>query len=150
LGGGQAGDGVSFGPIVSTIQKHFPDVKIGMDAVGHADGEVAIVVGGIVNMILEMSKWDSMAATMATRTWVGTLTEAYGRVPNTSPGRRKDLVAKGITKGVNQNTDASLMTREFAARIQIISTLKALSGKIHGVGTDEARQGEALWSSKFI
>jgi len=150
LGGGQAGDGVSVGPIVKTIQKHFPDVKIGMDSMGHADGEVAIVVGGIVNMILEMSKWDAMAAAMAMRTWVETLTEAYGRVPNTRPGGRKDLVARGITKGVNHNADVSLMTREFAARIQIISLLKTVSSKIHGVGSDEARQGEALWSSKFI
>jgi hypothetical protein len=50
--------------------------------------------------------------------------EAYGRVSNTRPVGRKDLVAKGITKGVNQNADVSLMTREFAARIQIISLLK--------------------------
>lgn len=74
LGGGQAGDGVSVGPIVTTIQRHFPNVKIGMDSMGQADGEVAIVVGGIVNMILEMSKWDAMAAAMAMRTWVETLT----------------------------------------------------------------------------
>lgn len=168
VGGGQAGDGVSFGPILSTIQKHFPDTKIGLDSVGQAEGEAAIVVGGVTNMIMEMSKWDGMASGMAMRTWVEALAEAYGRIPSKSTSGRKDMVARGITRGVNQSTDISLMTREFAARIQIISLLKtgecapgkaakmmtelpiSVSSRIYGSGSEEARQGEALWSSKFI
>jgi hypothetical protein len=124
LGGGQAGDGVSFGSMISTIQKHFPATTVGLESMAQVESETAIVVGGITNMILEMSKWDGLAGGMAMRTWVDALTEAYSRVPSTAPGGKKELIAKGITKGVNQNTDVTLMTREFAARIQIISTLK--------------------------
>ncbi|EGN91812.1 hypothetical protein SERLA73DRAFT_66808 [Serpula lacrymans var. lacrymans S7.3] len=152
-GGGQAGDGVSYGSIVSTIQKHFPDITVGLDSVGQAEGEVAIVVGGVTNMILEMSKWDGMAGGMAMRTWVDTLSDAHGRISADRGGvkiSRKELVGRGITRGVNQLTDVTLMTREFAARIQIISLLKSVNTKIHGTGSDQARQGEALWSSKFI
>ena len=171
VGGGQAGDGVSFGSIVSTIQKHFPETTMGLESMAQVESETAIVVGGITNMILEMSKWDGMAGGMAMRTWVEALSEAYTRVAKTAPGGRKDQIANGITRGVNQNTDVTLMTREFAARIQIISTLKTgmwllfqscseqnpspfidcvVNTRIYGVGSDQARQGEALWSSKFI
>jgi len=121
VGGGQAGDGVSFGPIISTIQKHFPDTKLGLESIGQVESEVAVVVGGITNMVMEMSKWEGMAGGMAMRTWVDGLVEAHGRV---GPGARKEMVAKGITRGVNQNTDVSLMTKEFTAKIQIISALK--------------------------
>jgi hypothetical protein len=124
LGSGKAGDGVSFGSMISTIQKHFPATTVGLESMAQVESETAIVVGGITNMVLEMSKWDGLAGGMAMRTWVDALSEAYARVPNTAPGGRKDLIAKGITRGVNQNTDVTLMTREFAARIQIISTLK--------------------------
>lgn len=48
-GGGQAGDGVSFGTIMATIQKHFPDAKMGLEMIGHAESEVAVVVGGVTN-----------------------------------------------------------------------------------------------------
>jgi hypothetical protein len=150
FGAGQAGDGVSFGSILSTIQKYFPDTKMGLESRGHPEGEVAIIVGGVTNMVLEMSKWDGMAGGMAMRTWIETITDAYNRVPSTPPGGRKDMLAKGLTRGVNHNTNVTLMTREFAARVQIISLLKTVSSRIYGSGSDEARQGEAFWSSKFI
>jgi len=151
-GGRQAGDGVSFQPILTTIQKHFPDMKLGLESVGNAEAEVAVIVAGVTNMVLEMSKWDGMAGGMTMRTWVDTLSEAHGRIPATpdARGNRKDQVGRGITRGINQLTDVSLMTREFAARIQIISLLKSVNTKVHGAGSEEARQGEALWSSKFI
>lgn len=120
-GNGQAGDGVSFGPLVATIQKHFPDIKMGLESIGHTDSEIAVVVGGVTNMVLEMSKWEGMAGGMAMRTWVDGLVEAHGRVV---PGSRKDMTAKGIGRGISQNTDVSLMTREFTTKIQIISSLK--------------------------
>ncbi|KAH7929560.1 hypothetical protein BV22DRAFT_1102367 [Leucogyrophana mollusca] len=151
--GGQAGDGVSYQSIVTTIQKHFAQTKVGLDSVGNAEGETSIVVAGITNMILEMSKWDGMAGGMAMRTWVDALSEAHGRISGGASGtrgNRKEQVGRGITRGINQLTDVTLMTREFAARIQIISLLKSVNTKIHGAGSDEARQGEALWSSKFI
>jgi len=146
-GGGQAGDGVSFGPIITTIQKHFPDAKMGLEMIGHAESEVAVVVGGVTNMIMEMSRWEGMAGGMAMRTWSDSLAEFYSRVPPT----RKDATAKGIIRGINQNTDVSLITTcEFTARIQIISSLKTVSSRIYGRGSDEARQAEAVLSSKFI
>jgi hypothetical protein len=152
-----AGDGVSYQPILTTIHKHFPDLTIGIESVGNVEAEVALVVAGITNMVLEMSKWDGMAGAMSMRTWVDALSDAHARIdrhpgPGGAPGgpTRREQVGRGITKGINQLTDVSLMTREFAARIQIISLLKGVNTKVHGTGTEEARQGEALWSSKFI
>jgi len=153
-GGRQAGDGVAYQSIINRIQQHFPDVKMGLDAVRNAEHEVAVIVAGITNMILEMSKWDGMAGAMAMRTWVDTLSDAHSKISTTSTGAkggsRKEQVGRGITRGINQLTDVTLMTRDFAARIQIISLLKGVNTKIHGAGSDGARQGEALWSSKFI
>lgn len=156
----QAGDGVSYQPILSLIQSHFSELKVGLDAARNVEHESAVIVAGITNMILEMSKWDGMAGAMAMRTWVDALGDAHGKISGApSPGvgsstgkgaSRKDQVGRGITRGINQLTDVTLMTREFAARIQIISLLKSVNTKIHGAGSDEARQGEALWSSKFI
>jgi hypothetical protein len=121
LGAGQAGDGVSYGAILTTIQKHFPNAKVGLESVGHADAEVAIIIGWITNMIMEYSRWESMSGGMAMRTWVDGLVEAHGK---TISGMRKDAIAKGITRGTNQNSDVTLMTKDFGARIQMISCLK--------------------------
>jgi len=144
---GQAGDGVSYGAILSTIQKHFPEVKLGLESVGNAESEVAVIVGGITNMVLEYSKWESMSGGMAMRTWVDGLVDAHGKV---AAGSKRDMISKGITRGINQNTDVSLMTSDFTSRIQIMSCLRTVNSRIYGSGTDEARQGEAVWSSKFI
>ncbi|OAX37310.1 hypothetical protein K503DRAFT_693568 [Rhizopogon vinicolor AM-OR11-026] len=153
-GGRQAGDGVAYQTIIARIQQHFPDLKMGLDAARNTEHEVAVIVAGITNMILEMSKWDGMAGAMAMRTWVDTLSDAHGKISTASTGAkggsRKEQVGRGMTRGINQLTDVTLMTRDFAARIQIISLLKSVNTKIHGAGSDEARQGEALWSSKFI
>ncbi|KAG6816656.1 hypothetical protein H0H87_004299 [Tephrocybe sp. NHM501043] len=119
---GQAGDGVSYGALLSTIQKHFPEVKLGLESVGHAEHEVALIVGGITNMIMEYSMWDSMSGGLAMRTWVDSLIGAYGKA---ATGQKKDAIAKGITRGINHNTDVNLMTKDFTARIQIISALKS-------------------------
>jgi len=118
----QAGDGVSYGAILAMIQKHLPETKKpGLEAFGQAEGEIAVIVGGITNMILELSKWEGMSAGMAMRTWVDSLVEAHSK---TSSGTRKVAIAKGATRGLNQFTDASLLTKDFTTRIQIISCLK--------------------------
>lgn len=147
LGTGQAGDGVSYGAMLSTIQKHFPTAKMGLESIGHAEGEVAAIVGGITNMILEYSKWEAMSGGMAMRTWVDSLIDAHGRMKS---GARKEAIAKGITRGTNQNSDVTLMTKELAPRIQMISCLKTVSSRIYGQGSNEARQGEAVLSSRFM
>jgi len=130
-GARQAGDGVAYQAIMARIQQHFPEMKMGLDAVRNTEHEVAVIVAGITNMILEMSKWDGMAGAMAMRTWVDALSDAHGKISTVSigakGGSRKEQVGRGMTKGINQLTDVTLMTREFAARIQIISLLK--SGK---------------------
>ncbi|KAL0572394.1 hypothetical protein V5O48_009572 [Marasmius crinis-equi] len=118
---GQPGDGVSYKNILTTVRKHFPRTDLGYDLVGQTESEVAVVVGGVTDMVLEMSKWEPIAGSMAMRTWVDTLANVYTTVP---PSPRKEMMARGIIKGINQNSDLSLMTREFAARIQIISILK--------------------------
>jgi hypothetical protein len=126
LGAGQAGDGVSYGTLLTTIQKHFPNTKVGLESIGNAEGEVAAIVGGITNMIMEYSKWESMSGGMAMQTWVDGLIQAYGKM---KPGTRRDAIAKGITRGTNQNSDVTLMTKDFGARIQMISCLK--TGKLN-------------------
>ncbi|KAJ7150116.1 hypothetical protein C8R43DRAFT_1006282 [Mycena crocata] len=148
IGGmGQAGDGVSYSSVLATIQKHFPDTKMGLENFGSAENEVSVVVCGVTNMVLEMSKWEGMAGGMAMRTWCDALVEAHGRLP---AGSRKDAVARGIVRGISNNTDITLMTREFTAKIQIISSLKSVCSRIYGAGTTEARQAEAVLSSRFI
>ncbi|KAJ6616809.1 hypothetical protein B0H10DRAFT_1798733 [Mycena sp. CBHHK59/15] len=144
---GQAGDGVSSGSIMATIQKHFPDAKMGLENIGSAENEVSVVVCGVTNMVLEMSKWEGMAGGMAMRTWSDALVEAYERLP---PGSRKDNVAKGIVRGISHNTDITLMTKEFTAKIQIISSLKSVCSRIYGAGSADARQAEAVLSSRLI
>lgn len=148
IGGlGQAGDGMSYAPVLSTIQKHFSEAKMGLENIGSAENEVSVVVCGVTNMILEMSKWEGMAGGMAMRTWSDALVEAHGRLP---AGSRKDSVGKGIVRGVSQNTDITLMTKEFTAKIQIISSLKNVCSRIYGAGSADARQAEAVLSSRLI
>ena len=125
----QAGDALSYQPILALIHKHFPELTLGIEAIGNVEAEVALVVAGVTNMVLEMSKWDGMAGAMTMRTWVDVLSDAHMRIPRGAPSaRRREQVGRGITRGINQLTDVSLMTKEFAARIQIISLLK--SGKL--------------------
>ncbi|KAJ7702808.1 Neutral/alkaline non-lysosomal ceramidase-domain-containing protein [Mycena rosella] len=135
---GQAGDGVSYGSVLATIQRHFPDANMGLENMG---SEVSVVVCGVTNLIIEMSRWEGMAGGMAMRTWSDALVEMHGRLPTVS---RKDGVAKGIVRGVSQNTDIGLMTKEFTAKIQIISSLKSVCARVYGAGSAEARQAEAV------
>ncbi|KAG6877928.1 hypothetical protein C0992_008968 [Termitomyces sp. T32_za158] len=99
---GQAGDGVSYGTILSTIHKHFPELKVGLESVGHVESEVAIIVGGVTDMIMEYSRWESMSGGMAMRTWADSLIGAYEKA---GMGQKKDVLAKGITQGINQHTN---------------------------------------------
>lgn len=50
-GMGQAGDGMSYGSVLSTIQKHFPDTKMGLENMGSAENEVSVVVCGVTNSV---------------------------------------------------------------------------------------------------
>jgi len=148
--GGQAGDGVSYGTLLSLIQKHIPETKkLGLEFFGQLDSEIAIIVGGVTNLIFELSRWEDMSAGMAMRTWVDSLVDGYFKASSSSESR-KDLIAKGIMRGLNRYSDATLLTKDLTTRIQIITCLKSVSSRIYGPGTDEARQNEAIWSSKFI
>lgn len=147
-GRGQAGDGVSYQSLLSLIQKHFPKTQLGFDAIGQTESEVAVIVGGVTNMVMEVSKWEGMAGAMAMNTWVEAVVEGHRRVD--AGQAKKDAIARGITRGLNYNTDMTLLTQEFTAKIQIISSLKSVSSRIYGAGTDEARKSEALWSSKLL
>ncbi|KAJ7811719.1 hypothetical protein B0H14DRAFT_3746140 [Mycena olivaceomarginata] len=134
LGGGEAGDGMSSGTIMATIQKHFRDAKMGIENFGNAENEVSVVVCGVTNMIMEMSKWEGMA-------------EAHGRLPE---GLRKDNIAKGIVRAITQDTDFNLMTKEFTPKIQIISALKSVCTRIYAAGSADTRQAEAILSSRLM
>jgi len=144
-----AGDGVSYSGLMNIIQKHFPDAKMGSDLVGNAEGEAAAVVRGITNMILEMSRWDGMISGVAMKTWIDALGEAYVRAAAANQGSRPEMIRRGISKGVEM-TDATLITKEFAVRLQLISLLKNANARLYGAGSAEARRGDSLWSSRFI
>jgi len=148
--GGQAGDGVSYNSLLTPIQKHLPETKkLGLESFGQLDSEIGVIVGGVTNLILELSKWEGMSSGMAMRTWVDTLVDGYFKAASAGESR-KELIAKGILRGLNQYTDATLLTKDFTTRIQIITCLKTVSSRIYGPGSEEARQNEAVWSSKFI
>lgn len=53
----RVGDGMSYAGLMDIIQKHFPDKKMGLDSMGSTEGEASVVVSGVTNMILEMSRW---------------------------------------------------------------------------------------------
>jgi hypothetical protein len=121
---GQAGDGVSYGALLALIQKHLPETKKpGLEFFGQLDSEIAIIVGGVTNLILELSRWEHMSAGMAMRTWVDALVDGYFK-STTSSESRKELIAKGIMRGLNRHTDATLLTKDLTTRIQIITCLK--------------------------
>jgi len=121
-GKGSAGDSVSYKPLLEVILKHLPETKkLGLEAFGQAESEIAAVVGGITNMILELSRWEGMSATMAMRTWVDTLVDVHANAPSEEKGQG---IARGITRGLGQSTDFSLLTKDFTSRISIISSLK--------------------------
>jgi hypothetical protein len=129
--GGGPGDGVSFQPVLETIQKHFPHTKVSLSGLGRAEAEVAAVVGGLTNMVLEFSKWEGMAGGMAMRRWTDELTSAHANLVRAQSGgatvdkRKVEQIARGITQGINAHTDVTLLTQEFTAKIQIISCLKS-------------------------
>lgn len=121
--GGQAGDGVSYSALLTLIQKHLPQTKkLGLESFGQLDSEIAVIVGGVTNLILELSRWEGMSAGMAMRTWVDSLVDSHAKVSSES---RKELIAKGILRGLNQYTDAALLTKDLTTRIQIITCLKS-------------------------
>jgi len=145
---GQPGDSVSYKPLLETIRKHIPGTKsLGLESFGQGESEIAALTGGITNMIMELSKWEGMSAGMAMRTWVDALVEAHTKASSQS---RKEMIGKGVTRGLHQLTDVNLLTKDFTTRISILSCLKTASARIHGAGSDEARQSEVLWSTKLI
>jgi len=149
MGRGKAGDGVNYSWAMNVIQKYFPDAKMGLGDMGNTEGETLVVVRGVINMILELSKWDGMMGGMVLRTWVTALGDVCTRAAAANPENRADLLRKGISRAVEM-ADISLMTKEFAVRIQIISLLKSVDAQLYGVGSEEARQSDALWNSRFI
>jgi hypothetical protein len=64
-----------------------------------------------------------MMSGVAMKTWLEALGEAYVRAAAANQGNRSDLIRKGISKGVEM-TNAALLTKEFAVRLQLISLLK--------------------------
>jgi len=136
----RAGDGVSYSGLMNIIQKHFPDAKMGLHSMGNTEGEASVVVSGVTNMILELSRWfvshlstksacphlslrDGMMSGVAMKTWMNVLEDAYVRATAANPEGRSDSMRRGISNGVEM-TNATLMTKEFAVRLQLVSLLK--------------------------
>jgi hypothetical protein len=96
--------------------------------------EIPVVVGGVTNMVFALSKVDGVAGSMAARTWVDALGEAY-RVRHEASKRaggdddqakeKLEALAQGIVKGVGQFADVTMLTREFGPRVQIMSLIKS-------------------------
>jgi hypothetical protein len=69
-------------------------------------------------------------SSLAMKTWANVLEEAYRMAAAANPGSRTEWIRNGISMGVEM-TDATLMTKEFAVRLQLVSLLKnsqSLSG----------------------
>ena len=64
-----------------------------------------------------------MMSGVAMKTWVDTLSEAHAKAAATNEGSRTESIRKGISEGVEM-TNAALLTKEFAVRLQLISLLK--------------------------
>jgi len=55
-GARQAGDGVAYQSIINRIQQHFPDMKMGLDAVRNAEHEVAVIVDGSTHLVMHTAR----------------------------------------------------------------------------------------------
>lgn len=75
-------------------------------------------------MIFELSKWEGMSAVMAMKTWVEALKSSFENVKKSGKEERERSMGEGIVYGVNHLTDPTLITKEFAPRVQIFSSLK--------------------------
>lgn len=71
----------------------------------------------------DLSPRDGMMSGVAMKTWADTLEEACKRAAAIGQGSRADLIRKGISRGVEMG-DTTLLTKEFAVRLQLISLLK--------------------------
>ncbi|KAH7103385.1 hypothetical protein BKA62DRAFT_696783 [Auriculariales sp. MPI-PUGE-AT-0066] len=105
--------------------------------------EIPIAVGGVTNLVLALSRSDSMAGVLAARAWTDALTQA-----NTKS--RSDAWRRGIVDGINQRADMSLLTTEFGPRLQVIHILKTVAATLFGRGSEQARQSDAFWSTKVV
>jgi hypothetical protein len=110
-----AGDGLSYRPIFEIVTHYFPLTTINLP--GSVSEEVPPIVGAICNMILEYGKKEGMAGAMAMESWVNKLIKVI-------EGPRGKEVGEAIALGVNQKCDASLVTKEFAPKVQMIKNLK--------------------------
>ncbi|KZT35711.1 hypothetical protein SISSUDRAFT_1064252 [Sistotremastrum suecicum HHB10207 ss-3] len=149
-----AGDGVSYSLLLPLIVKHFPGTSLTVPSM-----EVEVIVGGITNCVFELGKWDGMAGVMAMRTWVEALKDSFdvckSNAKKLDSGRKEEAeeriraIGEGIVYGVNHLTDPTLVTKEFAPRVQIYSLLKQVATIVYGKGAEKTRQAEALWSSRY-
>ncbi len=98
------------------IEKHFPGTQV-----NRCSDEVAVLVGGLINMIFEFSKADSIPAAMALRT----LSEKLGTALNAIGDKaHRQVVGDGVVRGMQTVMDPAIATREFAARVQMVGSLK--------------------------
>ncbi|EJD53617.1 hypothetical protein AURDEDRAFT_180057 [Auricularia subglabra TFB-10046 SS5] len=105
--------------------------------------EIPVTIGGVTNLVLALGRADGMAGVLAARAWVDTLA-------STNNKQRSDEWRRAILAGINQMADMSLLTSEFGPRLQMISILKSVAASLYGRGSEQARQSDALWSTKVV
>jgi len=141
------GDSFTYRPVFNIVKPHYPDLEI---AFGSGAEEVSILVGAITNMALELGGMDTYGGVIALRSWVDALDgviRSWKAKGETSVGTR---ICEGIVQGVNIRADPTYISKEFAARVQIVNILKTVATSVYGPGSPLTRQSDALWGSRLM
>ncbi|KAG8789694.1 hypothetical protein FRB91_011890 [Serendipita sp. 411] len=142
IASGKAENGIDYRSTLAIIERHFPGTQVNLTT-----DEVAVLVGGLTNMIFEFSKADGISGAMAFRTFTDKLLVSWNSIEDKE---KKIPVGEGIIRGLNQIADPGLATREFAPRVQMVGSLKNLTAAVYGKGSAEARNADVVWQSRFI
>ncbi|CAG7847943.1 SubName: Full=Uncharacterized protein {ECO:0000313/EMBL:CCA69443.1} [Serendipita indica DSM 11827] len=143
IANGKAENGIDYRTTLSILDRHFPGT-----VVNRCSDEVPVLVGGLINMIFEFSKSDAISAAMALRTLSEKLTTALNAIGDTT---HKQAVGDGIVRGLQNVMDPAIATRDFAARVQMVGSLKNITASVYGkAGAQAARNADVVWQSKFI
>ncbi|KAF8311869.1 hypothetical protein DL93DRAFT_2036969, partial [Clavulina sp. PMI_390] len=142
------GDGYSFKPIHIILCPHYPELDVPFGC-GPTE-EVAIVVGAITNMALEVGFLESWNGVVAMRNWI----DALQRVIKVWKAKKDDpagtRICEAIVLGVNTRSDPTSLAKDLASKMQIVGMLKTVAQSVYGKGASETRQSDAFWGTQLI
>lgn len=115
------GDSFSYRPVFNILKPHYPDLEI---AFGSGAEEVSIIVGAITNLALELGGMDTYGGVVALRSWVDVLDAVIRNWKARGESSVGTRICEGIVQGVNTHADPTYISKEFAARVQIVNILK--------------------------